>query len=92
VQSQTETVWRQADRYNVPRLAFINKLDRLGASFERVLADVHDRLGANAAAITFPNATEDSFAGIVDVIRHPENADTEHNKKYKPTTRIFEGA
>ena len=68
VQSQTETVWRQADRYNVPRLAFINKLDRLGASFERVLSDVHDRLGANAAAITFPNATEDSFAGIVDVI------------------------
>src|SRR3989344_233701 len=47
VQPQTETVWRQADRYNVPRLAFINKLDRLGASFERVLADVHDRLGAN---------------------------------------------
>ncbi len=68
VQSQTETVWRQADRYNVPRLAFINKLDRLGASFERVLADVHDRLGANAAAITFPNGTEDSFTGIVDVV------------------------
>src|SRR3989338_7402960 len=68
VQSQTETVWRQADRYNVPRLAFINKLDRLGASFERVLADVHDRLGANAAAITFPNGTEDRFTGIVDVI------------------------
>ncbi len=68
VQSQTETVWRQADRYNVPRLAFINKLDRLGASFERVLADVHERLGANAAAITFPNGTEDSFTGIVDVI------------------------
>ena len=68
VQSQTETVWRQADRYNVPRLAFINKLDRLGASFERVLADVHERLGANAAAITFPNGTEDRFTGIVDVI------------------------
>ena len=68
VQSQTETVWRQADRYNVPRLAFINKLDRLGASFERVLSDVHERLGANAAAIAFPNATEDSFTGIVDVI------------------------
>ncbi len=68
VQSQTETVWRQADRYNVPRLAFINKLDRLGASFERVLSDVHDRLGANAAAIAFPNGTEDSFTGIVDVV------------------------
>ncbi|MBI5150661.1 MAG: elongation factor G [Candidatus Omnitrophica bacterium] len=68
VQSQTETVWRQADRYNVPRLAFINKLDRLGASFERVLGEVHERLGANAAAIGFPDGTEDRFKGIVDVV------------------------
>jgi elongation factor G len=68
VQSQTETVWRQADRYNVPRLAFINKLDRLGASFERVLGEIHQRLGANAAAIQFPNASEDGFNAIVDVV------------------------
>ena len=68
VQPQTETVWRQADRYNVPRLAFINKLDRLGASFERVIGQVHERLGANAAAIQIPNGTEDKFNGIVDIV------------------------
>ena len=68
VQSQTETVWRQADRYHVPRLAFINKLDRLGASFERVLGEVHDRFGANAAAIQLPDGTEENFKGIIDII------------------------
>ncbi|NLE64849.1 MAG: elongation factor G, partial [Elusimicrobia bacterium] len=68
VQSQTETVWRQADRYQVPRIAFINKVDRLGADFDRVLKQVHDRLGANAAAINFPDAHEDSFKGIIDVV------------------------
>ncbi|MCA9408151.1 MAG: elongation factor G [Candidatus Omnitrophica bacterium] len=68
VQSQTETVWRQAERYGVPRIAFINKLDRLGASFERVLGQVHERFGANAAAIQLPDGTEDKFKGIIDLI------------------------
>ncbi len=68
VQSQTETVWRQADRYNVPRIALINKLDRLGASFDRVLGEIHERLGANAAAIQFPNASEENFNAIVDIV------------------------
>jgi len=68
VQSQTETVWRQAERYGVPRIAFINKIDRLGASFDRVLGEVIDRLGANAAAINFPDGAEDSIKGIVDII------------------------
>ena len=68
VQSQTETVWRQADRYNVPRIAFINKLDRLGANFERVLGEVRERLGANAVAIQFPNASEEEFNAIVDIV------------------------
>jgi len=68
VQSQTETVWRQADRYNVPRVAFINKLDRLGASFERVLGEIQDRLGANAVAIQFPNALEEGFNAIIDIV------------------------
>jgi elongation factor G len=68
VQSQTETVWRQADRYHVPRLAFINKVDRLGADFYRVLGQCHTRLGANAAAINFPDAHEDQFKGVVDVV------------------------
>ncbi|MEI8012088.1 MAG: elongation factor G [Candidatus Omnitrophota bacterium] len=68
VQSQTETVWRQADRYHVPRIAFINKVDRLGADFDRVLGQIHERLGANAAAINFPDAHEDQFKGVIDVV------------------------
>jgi elongation factor G len=68
VQPQTETVWRQADRYNVPRLCFINKIDRLGASFDRVIGEIHERLGANAAAINFPVGAEDAFKAIVDII------------------------
>jgi elongation factor G len=68
VQSQTETVWRQAERYHVPRIAFINKVDRLGADFERVLGQIFDRLGANAAPINLPDAHEDRFNGIIDVV------------------------
>lgn len=68
VQSQTETVWRQADRYNVPKLCFINKIDRMGANFEAVIAQIYDRLGANAAAIQLPDGTEDQFNGIIDII------------------------
>ncbi len=68
VQSQTETVWRQADRYHVPRIAFINKVDRLGADFERVLGQIYDRLGANAAPINIPDHHEDRFKGIIDVV------------------------
>ncbi len=68
VQPQTETVWRQADRYSVPRIIFINKMDRLGASFENVLEQTRDRLGAHSAAIQFPVGAEDDFSGIVDVI------------------------
>ncbi|MBF0387360.1 MAG: elongation factor G [Candidatus Omnitrophica bacterium] len=68
VQSQTETVWRQADRYHVPRIAFINKVDRLGADFDRVLKQIYERLGANAAAINFPDQHEDKFKGIIDVV------------------------
>ncbi|MCA9405572.1 MAG: elongation factor G [Candidatus Omnitrophica bacterium] len=68
VQSQTETVWRQADRYKVPRIAFINKLDRLGASFERVLGEIRERLGANAVAMQLPDGTEDKFGGLFNLI------------------------
>ena len=68
VQSQTETVWRQADRYHVPKICFINKIDRMGADFMAVIEQVYDRLGANAAAINFPDGAEDQFKGIVDVI------------------------
>ena len=68
VQPQTETVWRQADRYHVPRIAFINKMDRMGANFERVIDEMEDRLGANAVAIQLPVGSEDSFRAIIDII------------------------
>ncbi len=68
VQSQTETVWRQADRNKVPRIFFINKIDRMGADFMRVIGQIHDRLGCNAAPIQFPDGNEDNFKGVVDLI------------------------
>ena len=68
VQPQTETVYRQADKYNVPRIAFINKIDRLGADFDRVIGEMHDRFGANAAGIVYNDGAEDNFKGLVDVI------------------------
>jgi elongation factor G len=65
VQSQSETVWHQADKYNVPRLCFVNKMDKLGADFLATVADIKDRLGANPAIITLPIGVESSFKGIV---------------------------
>jgi elongation factor G len=68
VQTQSETVWRQADRYGIPRLAFINKLDRAGANHEHVLAEVESRLGARAAFINLPYGLEDRLDGVVDLL------------------------
>jgi elongation factor G len=69
VQPQSETVWRQADRYKVPRIAFINKMDRTGANFYRVHEQMRDRLRANAIAIQLPIGSENEFKGIVDLVR-----------------------
>lgn len=69
VQPQSETVWRQADRYNVPRIAFVNKMDRTGANFYRVYEQIKDRLGANPVAIQIPIGSEAEFQGIVDLVR-----------------------
>jgi elongation factor G len=69
VQPQSETVWRQATRYNVPRAAFINKMDRTGANFERVVEQIKERLGARPVAIQLPIGAEEHFEGIVDLIR-----------------------
>lgn len=69
VQPQTETVWRQADRYKVPRIVFINKMDRTGANFYRVYEQVRDRLRANAIPIQLPIGAESEFLGIVDLIK-----------------------
>src|SRR5437764_6147943 len=68
VELQSETVWRQADKYGVPRICFINKLDRAGASFERSFDSILKRLGANAVAMQIPIGIEDQFKGIVDLI------------------------
>ena len=68
VEPQSETVWRQADKYGVPRLAFINKLDRTGADFYAVLKEIRERLGAKAVALEIPWGNEDTFVGVVDLV------------------------
>ncbi|MEN8261730.1 MAG: elongation factor G, partial [Pseudomonadota bacterium] len=69
VQPQSETVWRQATKYNVPRLAFVNKMDRMGADFDKVLADMQDKLGANAVAIQLPIGAAETFSSVIDLIK-----------------------
>ncbi|MDM7326799.1 MAG: elongation factor G [Thermosynechococcus sp. Uc] len=69
VQPQSETVWRQADRYGVPRIVFVNKMDRTGANFYKVYDQIRDRLRANAVPIQLPIGAEDQFKGIVDLVR-----------------------
>jgi elongation factor G len=68
VQPQSETVWRQADRYRIPRIAYINKMDRTGADFHRVLHQIRARLGANGLALQLPIGAEAGFSGLVDLI------------------------
>ncbi len=68
VEPQSETVWRQADKYRVPRLAFANKMDKTGADFQLVLDSMQERLGANAVPIQWPMGVEDRFAGIIDLV------------------------
>ena len=69
VEPQSETVWRQADKYNVPRLVFVNKMDRTGADFIRVIDQIRDRLGSNVIPIQVPIGAEDAFQGVVDLIK-----------------------
>src|SRR5689334_12289204 len=69
VQPQTETVWRQADKYRVPRICFINKMDRVGADFYRAMDTIVDRLQARPVAIQLPVGAEDQFKGIVDLVK-----------------------
>jgi elongation factor G len=68
VEPQSETVWRQADKYGVPRIAFVNKMDRIGADFPRVVSMMRDRLGANPVPIQIPVGCEDTFRGVIDVV------------------------
>lgn len=68
VEPQSETVWRQANKYAVPRVAFVNKMDRVGADFPRVLEQIRERLGANPVAVQIPIGAEESFSGVIDLV------------------------
>ena len=68
VQPQSETVWRQADKYGVPKIAYVNKMDRVGADFLACVEEIHTKLGANAVPICLPIGSEDKFQGIIDLI------------------------
>ena len=72
VEPQTETVWRQADRYGVPRVIFVNKMDRVGADFDRCLKMVRDRLGAKAVSLHLPLGSGELFTGLIDIVRQVE--------------------
>ena len=72
VQPQSETVWRQADKYEVPRMAFLNKMDRVGADFNMCVNDIREKLGGNGVPIQLPIGAEDSFEGIIDLITMKE--------------------
>jgi elongation factor G len=72
VEPQTETVWRQADRYGVPRIVFVNKMDRVGADFDRCLQMVRGRLGAKAVPIQFPLGSGELFTGLIDIVQQVE--------------------
>ena len=69
VEPQSETVWRQADKYGVPRIAYINKMDRIGANFQRSAKSIVEKLGGNACPIQIPIGAEDQFKGVVDIIK-----------------------
>jgi len=82
VEPQSETVWRQADKYNVPRICFVNKMDRIGASFERTLGMIIERLGANPVPVQIPIGSESGFRGIIDLLE--QNALTFGDKPNDP--------
>jgi elongation factor G len=91
VEPQTETVWRQGNRYNVPRMIFVNKMDRTGADFLRVVEQVKERLGANAVPVQLPIGAEENFAGVIDLISmraiywDEANMGTNHEARDIPT-------
>jgi elongation factor G len=80
VEPQSETVWRQANRYRIPRIAFVNKMDRIGASFQRCLKQIASRLGASPVAITLPVGTEEQFRGVIDLVEQKMLAFEEESK------------
>ena len=96
VEPQSETVWRQADKYNVPRICFVNKMDRVGADFERTMTQIRDKLQANPVAIQLPLGVADGFAGVIDLVRmkalryHDETPGADSTLEEIPDDRIEE--
>ncbi|MDR0548789.1 MAG: elongation factor G [Deltaproteobacteria bacterium] len=89
VQPQSETVWRQADRYHVPRIAFINKMDRLGSDYQKCLKEMTERLSARPALLQLPMGSEDKFEGLIDLLEmraivYPNSLDDPTKFEYKP--------
>src|SRR3989304_6278338 len=88
VQPQSETVWRQADKYKVPRIAFVNKMDRVGANFFRCVEQMKNKLGANTVPLQMPYGAEDNFKGVIDIVKMKAIVYEEHEQKgsvYKET-------
>jgi elongation factor G len=85
VEPQTETVWRQADKYHVPRIAFINKMDKIGADYEMCLASIRERLGATPVAIFYPLGVEDAHQGVIDLVKMEAATFDEESKGQKFT-------
>ncbi len=96
VEPQSETVWRQADKYNVPRIGYVNKMDRSGANFYEVVRQVHDVLGANPCPIEIPIGSEETFKGVVDLIKmkavlwHDETMGADYTLEEIPSTLVDE--
>jgi len=91
VEPQSETVWRQADKYRVPRIAFINKMDKLGADFDMCVASLKERLGANAVAVHYPLGAEDQFKGVIDLVRMQAAVFDEESKGQRYTWSVIPG-
>ena len=96
VEPQSETVWRQADKYNVPRIAYVNKMDRSGADFFEVMRQMKEILGANPVPVMIPIGAEESFKGIVDLIKmkaifwHDETMGAEYSVEEIPANLVDE--
>lgn len=90
VEPQSETVWRQADKYRVPRIAYINKMDRVGADFNRGVSMIRERLGANAVGVQLPIGAEEDFRGIVDLIENKAHIYTDDLGTRSDVTEIPE--
>jgi elongation factor G len=83
VEPQSETVWRQADKYHVPRIAFINKMDKVGADFDMCVESIHERLGAVPVAVQYPLGVEDGFRGVIDLVKMRAAVFDEETKGWK---------